>query len=98
MRGAAVVVGIRFVTVVRVRAVGEGVAVAVAEPVPSAVGWSGAAAFWMCDAANALTPVNVVNVTPVTSARSAYLERMSEGFFDDRSFMVIGDHAGAAGA
>lgn len=76
MRGAAVVVGTRFVTVVRVRAVGAGVLVAVAV-VPSALGLSGAAAFCRCVAAKALMPVKVVRVMPVTIARNTVVERMN---------------------
>ena len=94
MRGAAVVVGTRPVVVLRFRAVGAGVGVAVAIDVvpPSALGLSGAAAFCMCVAAKALMPVKVVKMMPVTIARSATGERRSGVGFTGRPVMRLGDH------
>lgn len=98
MRGAAVVVGTWPVTVVRRRAAGAGVAVAADAVVPSALGCSGAAAFWTCEAANALMPVKVVRVIPVTIARKTYVERKRALGFFVGVVIGVGDHAGPAGA
>jgi hypothetical protein len=75
-----VVVATRPVTVVprvvALREVGAGVA-AVAAAVVEAEGWSGAALFCTCVAANALIDASDVSVAAVAMARSSTAERMS---------------------
>ncbi len=88
MRGATPVVGTRPVVVKRLRAVGVGAGVAcVCDDDVSALGFSGAAGFWMWVAAKALMPVNVVNVIPAMIARSAVDERMIGEGLRGRAFM-----------
>lgn len=98
MRGAAVVVGTVPVLVLRMRAVGAGVAVATDDVVASEVGRNGAAGFWTCVAANALMPVKLVKVMPATIARSANAERIGGVGFAAGPFIGLDDHGGAAAA
>jgi len=83
VRAVVVVVVTRPVTVVvrevAVRAVGAGIAVAAAveDVVVEAAGWSGAAVFCTCVAANAVMLARDVSVAAVAMARRITPERMS---------------------
>jgi hypothetical protein len=85
VRAVVVVVVTRPVTVVvrevTVPAVGAGVAVAAAvkDVVVEAAGWSGAAMFCTCVAANAVMLARDVSVAAVAMARRITPERMSGG-------------------
>ncbi len=87
MRGATPVVGTRPVDVNRFRGVAVGAGVACVCDDVSALGFRGAAGFWMWVAANALIPVKVVRVIPAMSARSAVDERMIGVGLRGRPFM-----------
>jgi hypothetical protein len=80
VRAAVVVVVTRPVSVVErvvvVRAVGAAVALTI-DVVVAGAGWSGAALFWTCVAANALMLASEESVAAVAIARSTTPERMS---------------------